>query len=108
MNMNFCTGVHAKYQCLLLPFSFHAIVIQCPGLPPISNGAVDLSRGTKFKCTAVYGCNTGYVLNGIVARTCQEDQTWSGTEPTCDGMFIHIHSKINQLCVIYIILHTIK
>ena len=61
-------------------------VINCGGLSAIPNGAVDTSGGTNYKCTAVYTCNTGYVLNGMVARTCQEDGMWSGSEPTCDGM----------------------
>ena len=61
--------------------------IQCPGLPTIPNGAVDTSGGTNYKCTAVYTCDTGYILNGNITRTCQEDANWSGIQPTCDGMY---------------------
>ena len=61
------------------------VVIQCPGLSNISSGVVDTSGGTSYKCTAVYSY-TGYVLNGMVTRTCQEDSTWSGVEPICDGI----------------------
>ena len=46
---------------------------------------MDTSGGTNYKCTAVYTCDTGYVLNGNITRTCQEDTNWSGSEPTCDG-----------------------
>ena len=53
----------------------------------ITNGAVDTSGGTNYKCTAVYTCDTGYILNGNITRTCQGDANWSGSEPTCDGMY---------------------
>ena len=64
----------------------YSTVINCGNLPMISNGAVDTSGGTNYKCTAVHTCDTGYILNGNVTRTCQEDANWSGSEPTCDGM----------------------
>ena len=61
-------------------------VVNCGLLTDIPNGAVDTSGGTNYKCTAVYTCDTGYVLNGNITSTCQEDGMWSGSEPTCDGM----------------------
>ena len=61
-------------------------VIQCPDLTNITNGLVDTSGGKSYKCTAVYTCNTGFVLNGMTTRTCQGNGAWSGAEPTCDGM----------------------
>ena len=89
---------NSEYTCYtgilwLLPFKISVLhnimssltVIQCPGLPNIPNGAVDTSGGTNYKCTAVYTCDTGYVLNGNITRTCQEDANWSGSEPTCEG-----------------------
>ena len=54
----------------------------------ITDGAVDTSGGTNYKCTAVYTCVTGYVLNGNITRTCQDDTNWGGSEPTCDSMWI--------------------
>ncbi|XP_045204681.2 sushi, von Willebrand factor type A, EGF and pentraxin domain-containing protein 1-like isoform X2 [Mercenaria mercenaria] len=46
-----------------------------------SNGQVSLS-GTGT--TATYTCDTGYTLNGLSARTCQNDGTgWEGSEPVC-------------------------
>ena len=30
-----------------------------------------------------YSCNPAYALNGLRVRTCQSDQTWSGSPPTC-------------------------
>ena len=34
---------------------------------------------------ATYSCNTGYVLVGDMTRTCDGADTWSGTDPTCEG-----------------------
>ena len=71
---------------LILHYIIKCTVINCGNLPMITSGAVDTSGGTNYKCTAVYTCNTGYVLNGNITRTCQVDGMWSGSEPTCDGM----------------------
>ena len=72
------------YMTYLL--TLNLLVVNCGPLSNIPNGAVDTSGGTNYKCTAVYTCDTGYVLNGNIKRTCQEDANWSGSEPTCDGM----------------------
>ena len=65
---------------------FHlCVVVNCGSLSNIPNGAVDISGGTNYKCTAVYTCDKGHDINGMVARTCQVDGMWSGSEPTCDG-----------------------
>ena len=78
-------------------------VVNCGNLPMITNGAVDTSGGTNYKCTAVYTCNTGHVLNGNITRTCQEDTNWSGSEPTCDGMciakFFKFAKQVTGSCV---------
>ena len=63
----------------------------------ITNGVVDTTGGTNYKCTAVYTCSTGYVLNGVTTRTCQVNGNWSETEPICD-------SKWNRLLIYLIIL----
>jgi hypothetical protein len=47
-----------------------------------SNGFVG-TTGTTFGATAIYSCQTGYVLSGTATRTCQADGTWSGTTPAC-------------------------
>ena len=75
--------IHLITYCIII-----CTVINCGNLPMITNGEVDTSGGTNYKCTAVYTCDTGYVLNGNITRTCQEDANWSGNEPTCDSMWI--------------------
>ena len=73
------------YIHLILHYMINYTVINCGNPPMITDGAVDTSGGTNYKCTAVYTCNTGYVLNGNITRTCQEDTNWSGSEPTCES-----------------------
>ena len=35
--------------------------------------------------TATYSCTRGQLFDGSTVRTCQNDGTWTGTEPTCTG-----------------------
>jgi len=52
----------------------------CPPLMDPDNGKVDCSDGG----TCTFTCDTGFTLSGSAVRTCQEDGTWSGTQPTCE------------------------
>ena len=71
---------------VIFHFILNCTVINCGNLENVGNGAVDTSGGTNYKCAAVYTCNIGYIIIGNIARLCQENATWSGSEPTCDGM----------------------
>jgi len=33
--------------------------------------------------TCTFTCDDGFTLTGSSTRTCQDDGTWSGTEPMC-------------------------
>ncbi|HVZ73733.1 MAG TPA: hypothetical protein VHJ20_15240 [Polyangia bacterium] len=46
------------------------------------NGTVTYTT-TTYGSSATYGCNTGYTLSGATTTTCQANQAWSGTLPTC-------------------------
>lgn len=48
------------------------------------NGLV-IFNGTAFASEAKYVCNEGFELNGSSIRTCQPDEQWSESEPTCEG-----------------------
>ncbi len=48
----------------------------------ITNGLV-LFDSTYFESVASYKCNHGYVLDGPVNRTCQDNGMWSRQEPSC-------------------------
>ena len=51
-----------------------------PGTP--RNGSV-MFDDTLEGSVATYTCDFGFGLVGDSERTCQFDQTWTGTEPTC-------------------------
>jgi len=51
---------------------------QCPQLASPANGSLTINGAT-----ATYACATGFDLIGAPTRTCQADNTWSGTDPTC-------------------------
>lgn len=42
----------------------------------------DTTEGSEV----TYSCNVGFNLVGSATRTCLSDGTWSGTEPTCEGI----------------------
>lgn len=64
----------------------------CPLLPPIGNGQVDSKAGQNLAgSVAYYSCNEGFYLNGRADRTCMPDDSWNGTEPSCEkGQLIFI------------------
>lgn len=39
-----------------------------------------------FKSEVIFSCNAPYVLVGATTRICQEDGTWSGSQPRCIGI----------------------
>ena len=62
--------------------------VDCGNLPDPDNGQVNHTAGTTFGQTATYSCNTGYNLVGDSTRTCQATGNWSGSVPTCRGMYV--------------------
>ncbi|XP_078603365.1 CUB and sushi domain-containing protein 3-like [Branchiostoma floridae x Branchiostoma japonicum] len=53
----------------------------CPPLAPVEHGST--SGGSYYGDVVTYHCDPGYEISGDEERTCQSDQTWSGTQPTC-------------------------
>ena len=60
------------------------IIIDCGELDDPNNGQVSLN-GTTLGSIATYTCDPGHSLIGDMERICQENGTWSGNEPTCEG-----------------------
>ena len=59
------------------------VLIDCGGLLAPANGKVSVPT-TTYGSTATYSCTTtGYHLSGTATRTCQADNSWGGTAPTC-------------------------
>ena len=49
-----------------------------------ANGGVMVIGDSRVGSTATYTCDEGYILTrGSETRVCREDQTWTGTMPTC-------------------------
>lgn len=65
-------------------FSISHTAVDCGDLPQIAFGRVTFTT-TTFRSQASYTCQEGYVLMGNFIRTCQNDGTWSGEDPTCQS-----------------------
>ena len=57
--------------------------VQCPTLVAPSNGRLEIAGPGGYEDVATYSCDTGFNLVGMSERSCQNDGTWSGHEPTC-------------------------
>ncbi len=69
--------------------TFLHAVVTCTDLANPDNGVVE-QTGKVPSSTATYECNLGYILVGASSRTCQDDGTWSGEEPICEGEPSHV------------------
>ena len=65
-----------------LYYLLYVAIVQCPELPPLTNGQVIVPSRTVGS-VAIYICLSGYTTQGEDERTCQSDGTWSGIPPTC-------------------------
>ena len=65
-----------------------AVDIQCNNLFTPNNGEIrSCSSGTEGVGyegdTCSFTCNTGYELTGNDTRTCQSNESWSGSDDMC-------------------------
>ena len=72
-----------SYACLKIFLT----AIDCGQLDPPANGTVDTSQGSLLGAVATYSCDPSFTLVGTATRQCQEDETWSGESPTCQGEY---------------------
>ena len=71
--------------------SFSTIAnVDCGHPGNIQYGKVNVSEGTKLHARIYYTCDRGYILNGPSYRMCSSHGTWSGREPTCEGMHVWV------------------
>ena len=63
---------------------YYSSVVDCGALTSLSYGEVSVNE-TTFRASAVYTCNSGFLLQGNRSRTCQADGNWSSSEPQCKG-----------------------
>ena len=59
-------------------------LIDCGTLPNPDNGGVSYSNGvTTYQEVATFTCDAGYILTGVVTRTCLASGNWDGSSPVC-------------------------
>ncbi len=73
-----CFVLHKTF----LFFCFFLIAILCPELVAPGNGSVNVSA-RAVSSAASYSCIDGFLLEGQRHRTCLENGTWTGTNPSC-------------------------
>ena len=69
--------IHVRICYLCFPFK------ECPTLPDVEYGMVDLSQGNWEGAKATYICINNYALVGISTRMCESTGLWSGVQPEC-------------------------
>ena len=61
--------------------------VDCGTLSEPANGAVDLSDGSLVGAVAIYTCDPSFRLIGEDSRVCQENGSWGGKAPVCEGNY---------------------
>ena len=59
-------------------------------MPEISSNGMVSFNSTVEGSMANYTCDEGYILDGVVQRTCEENGQWSGDVPQCQRKLISI------------------
>jgi len=67
-----------------------SVVIDCGPLSDPINGTVEFTISTILGSQAFYRCMEGFLLNGNGVRMCQENGTWTGSDPTCERELQHV------------------
>ena len=83
-------------------------VSRCYNLSIPSNGRIlSCNSGDNIKSTCNLACNTGYVLTGSNARTCQNDGSWNGTETMCRKGIINMYMTCGSFIHSYVLLYSL-
>lgn len=54
----------------------------CPVLMNPANGQV-FPTGQRVLARALYECNSGFVVEGLLVRICLDNGEWGGDDPVC-------------------------
>ena len=87
--------------------TFFISITECPPLTASDNGGINCLLGDdgqpSLGDTCTFTCDNGYKLSGSVIRSCQIDESWSGTEPVCiRGMLLgYTHHTLHLLSISY-------
>ena len=83
------------------------VAVMCPTLMNPLNGRVSYSS-TEYSSVATYTCDLGYEVFGPLARTCQANEVWSGSETTCQGESCqYMSSGESVISIIYTIVDAV-
>ncbi len=75
--------------CTIIPLyiSFTVVVVECPALAPIPNGAItyapDVTAPYDVDTVATHTCDPGFLLSGFETRQCLAGGIWSNLVPVC-------------------------
>jgi len=82
------------------------IIVRCPPLTS-PNGLYRCNLGsdgvTSYEDICVLVCNTGYEVHSSIARICQSDGNWSGSNHICRrGIFIVFRVDFHQMYLLIV------
>ena len=74
----------------------------------LNNGVINCSLEDdgvpSYEDTCSFTCNTGYELTGSDTRTCQSDESWSGSDATCErGVCVYSYQLLRSASYGFII-----
>ena len=73
-------SINMAFDLSAFPFT----AVDCRALVAPGNGNVFVGT-TTLGSLATYSCDPSFRLVGMESRLCQENGTWSGEIPTCEG-----------------------
>ncbi len=72
----------------------------CGDLPPLENGAIVYSSDLSPRAVgtvATHTCNPGFLLVGVVDRTCAESTEFTDTPPICQRELESCTDKVDLI-----------
>lgn len=85
---------------MLFFFFLYLKVISCGELPTPPNGN-KIGTQITYGSTAIFTCDSGYMLVGSAVRECLSSGLWSGTETRCLGMETTIMTGLVLLTLLF-------
>ena len=73
-------------------------VASCPQLDNPTNGRVFVT-GLGVQEQAIYICDEGFVIDGLLVRICLDDGEWGGDNPTCASEQRNMHYCLLLYCL---------
>ena len=99
--------ISRAFACLVL--MYHMIsAVDCGPLSVPMNGS-SAGDSTVFPNSVHFNCDSGFILNGSIRRTCQANGTWSGVPTVCNGRFkVIIETNLSSRFSIRVAVHFVS